>query len=87
MSGIDKIDKDIRTDSVMELNLPEGCYSVKIYLIAWDEEDGAYLANGEISPDALSDFVIVIKSNVNLDSEYRIKINTFSEDDEVTVGD
>lgn len=38
VSGIDKIDKDIRTDSVMELNLPEGCYSVKIYLIAWDEE-------------------------------------------------
>lgn len=81
VSGIDKIDQNIRTDRVMELDLPEGYYSVKIYLIAWDEEPGAYLDNSEISPDALSDFVIVIKSGVDSERGYRTKINTFSEDD------
>ena len=53
MSGIDKIDQNINTDRVIELDLPEGNYSVKTYLIAWDEEPGAVLENGEISPDAL----------------------------------
>ena len=81
VSGIDKIDKDIISERVIELDLPEGYYSVKIYLIAWDEEPGAYLENGEISPDALSDFVVIIKSNANLERAYRTKINTFSEDD------
>lgn len=63
------------------MDLREGYYGVKVYLLAWDEEPGAYLENGEISPDALSDFVVVIKSNANLEKEYRTRINTFSEDD------
>ena len=66
---------------MIELNLPEGYYSVSVYLLAWDEELGAYMENGEISPDALSDFIVVIKSDANLENEYRIRINTFSEDD------
>lgn len=81
VSGIDKIDQNINPDRVIELDLPEGNYSVKIYLIAWDEELGAVLENGEISPDALSDFVIIIKFDVDSEREYRTKINTFSEDD------
>ena len=81
VSGIDKIDQKINPDRVIELDLPEGYYSVKTYLIAWDEEPGAVLENGEISPDALSDFVIIIKSDVDSEREYRTKINTFSEDD------
>lgn len=81
VSGIDKIDQNINPDRVIELDLPEGNYSVKTYLIAWDEELGAVLENGEISPDALSDFVIIIKSDVDSEREYRTKINTFSEDD------
>lgn len=74
VSGIDKIEKDITLESVIELDLPEGYYGVKAYIIAWDEEPGSYLENGEISPDALSDFVIIIKSNANLESEYRTRI-------------
>lgn len=66
---------------MIELDLPEGYYSVKTYLISWDEEPGAVLENGEISPDALSDFVVIIESGVNPETEYRTKINTFSEDD------
>ena len=81
VSGIDKIEKDINSNKVIELDLPEGYYSVKVYIIAWDEEPGAYLDNGDVSPDALSDFVVIIKSNANLESGYRTRINTFSEDD------
>ena len=81
VSGIDKIDQRIKSDSVIELDLPEGYYSIKTYLIAWDEEPGAFLENGAISPDALSDFVVIIKSDVDSECEYRTKINTFSEDD------
>lgn len=81
VSGIDKIDKNIHSESVIELNIPEGYYSVKVYLIAWDDEPEAFLADGEINPEALSDFVVIIKSNANLEREYRTKINTFSEDD------
>lgn len=81
VSGIDKIEKGINSDKVIELDLPEGYYSVKVYIIAWDEEPGAYLDNGDVSPDALSDFVVIIKSNANLESGYRTRINTFSEDD------
>lgn len=81
VSGIEKIEQKISSERVIELDLPEGYYSVKIYLIAWDEEPGAYLDDGEISPNALSDFVVIINSNANLELEYRTKINTFSEDD------
>lgn len=81
VSGIDEINQNLSSDSVIELALNEGCYSVKIYLLAWDEEPGAYLENGEISPDALSDFIVIVKSSANLESKYRTRINTFSEDD------
>ena len=81
VSGIDEINKEISPNNVIELDMQEGYYSVKIFLLAWDEEPGAYLENGEINPDALSDFVVVVKSNANLKGEYRTKINTFSEDD------
>ena len=81
VSGIDEINKELSPNNVIELDMQEGYYSVKIFLLAWDEEPGAYLENGEINPDALSDFVVVVKSNANLKGEYRTKINTFSEDD------
>lgn len=81
VSGIDEISQILSLGNVIELNLTEGYYSVSVYLLVWDEEPGAYMENGEISPDALSDFVIIIKSNANLENEYRTRINTFSEDD------
>lgn len=81
VSGIDEINQTLSLGNVIELNLPEEYYSVRVYLLAWDEEPGAYMENGEISPDALSDFVVIIKSNANLEAEYRTRINTFSEDD------
>ena len=81
VSGIDEINQKLSSNNVIEMDLREGYYSVKVYLLAWDEEPGAYLENGEISSDALSDFVVVIKSNANLEREYRTRINTFSEDD------
>lgn len=82
VSGIDNIDHKISSDRVIELDLPEGYYSIQIYLVAWDEEPGAFLANGKISPNALSDYVVIIKSNADPKGEYRTSINTFSEDDQ-----
>ncbi len=40
---------------------------MKVYLISWEDEEGAFLENGEISPET--------------DRKYRESINTFSEDD------
>ena len=81
LSGIDYIDKDVSDDEAIIIDLPKGFYTAVIYLIAWDEEPGAYLEDGSISPNALSDFVIVLKSNANENKSYRQRINTFSEDD------
>lgn len=83
LSGIDSIDTNINND-VMEINLPEGNYSVSVYLLAWDEELGAYLENGEVSPNALPDFVLIVNSNADSNKEYRKRIDTFSEDDIVS---
>lgn len=81
VSGIEHIDKKLNDTNTIIINLPSGEYSVKIFLLSWDEEPGAYLENGEVNPNALSDFVIIIQSNANSDIQYREKINTFSEDD------
>lgn len=82
VSGIDYINQNMYAKNSIVLDLPAGHYTVKIYLIGWDEEPGAYLDNGEVSPNALSDFVIVLRSNANPDDIYRERINTFSEDDD-----
>ena len=78
VSGMDDIDNKINTDSIIDLNLQNGYYSVRMYLIAWDEEPGAFTPSGDVSPNALSDFVVVIKSNADLNNKYRTKINSFS---------
>ncbi|MDO5405963.1 MAG: hypothetical protein Q4F28_01370 [Eubacteriales bacterium] len=81
LSGIDSIDVAITPNEAIIFDLPEGYYSVTIYLLSWDDEPGAYLENGEINPNALSDFVIILKSNADKNKTYRERINTFSEDD------
>lgn len=81
LSGIDHIDAGVTEAEAMIFDLPKGYYSVSVYLLSWDEEPGAYLENGDISPNALSDFVILLKSNADTDKTYRQRINTFSEDD------
>lgn len=82
LSGIDAINTSVTGEEAIVVDLPEGFYSSTVFLLAWDEEPGAYCKNGEISPNALPDFVVVLKSNAEENKVYRKKINTFSEDDE-----
>ncbi|MBR1737361.1 MAG: hypothetical protein IJ736_10165, partial [Firmicutes bacterium] len=82
LSGIDYIDSNVSPDEAIIIDIPEGFYSVKVYLIAWDDEPGAYLENGDVSPDALPDCIVVVKSDADRGKVYRTKVNTFSEDDQ-----
>lgn len=81
LSGIDLIHRDVSQDEAILFDLPKGYYKVTICLIRWDEEPGACLEDGEASPDALSDFVVLLKHGVDIGKAYRQKINTFSKDD------
>lgn len=81
LSGIDKIENRVTEDEAIIFDLPKGYYSATVYLLSWNEEPGAYLEDGNISPNALSDFVVLLKSNADENKLYRQRINTFSEDD------
>lgn len=81
LSGIDHIDAGVTEDEAIVFDIPKGYYSVSVYLLSWDEEPGAYLENGDISPDALSDFVVLVRADADIKKAYRQRINTFSEDD------
>lgn len=81
LSGIDVINTEVTTEEAIMIDLPEGYYSVSVFMIDWSEEPGAYLENGNISPNALSDFIVLLKSNADKNKIYRKRINTFSEDD------
>lgn len=79
LSGIDYIDASVKEKDAIILNLPEGHYSVVICLLSWDEEPGAYLEDGSISPDALSDFVVLVKPAEVGKQSYRNSVETFEE--------
>lgn len=81
LSGIDCINTNVAEDEAIIFDIPKGFYEVSIFLLSWDDEPGAYLENGSVNPNALSDFVVVLKSNANEKESYRQRINTFSEDD------
>lgn len=81
LSGLDSIHKDINSSDAIIVDIENGFYSVQVYLISWDEEPGAYLDDGDINPDALSDFVVLVKPNADPTGVYRERVNTFSEDD------
>lgn len=81
LSGIDCIHTNITEDEAIIFDIPKGYYEVSIYLIAWEEEPKAYLKDGSINPKALSDFVVMLKSNADERQSYRQRINTFSIDD------
>lgn len=78
ISGIENIASEL-CDDTLSIELENGDYSVSVYLIAWDKEPGAILENDEISPDALTDFVVLISSETDKDYPYRTRVNTFKE--------
>ena len=78
VSGIDNIAADVRKEEGIIFDLPKGFYVVSVFLIDWGEEPGAYLEDGSISPNAISDFVVILKSNAGLNKTYCRSIETFS---------
>lgn len=81
LSGIECINKEVSEQDAIILEVLKGFYQVTIYLLSWDEEPNAYLKDGTINPNALSDFVVILKSNADEKKKYRLRVNTFSEDD------
>ncbi|MBQ0065373.1 MAG: hypothetical protein KBT48_06380 [Firmicutes bacterium] len=81
LSGIEYIDKKVEEKESIILDLQPGTYEVEVYLLAWDEDPQAFLPNGQISPKALSDFVVLVHSKTDPNKKYRERVNTFSEDD------
>ena len=61
----------------MKATLPNGTYSVVIYLIEWDAEPKMKLKNGNPSPDALPDFIVSINTTSDISKSYRKSIETF----------
>lgn len=78
LSGIDYISSTISKNNGIIIDLPKGYYSVTVYLISWDEDPQAFLPDGNISPDALSDFIVLLKSEDSIENKvYRKSLETF----------
>lgn len=77
LSGIEFISDTVKENEGIKLDLEKGFYKVTVYLIEWDKEPGAKLDDGEISPDALPDFIIKLVKTDEINQEYRTKLDTF----------
>lgn len=58
MGGLEHVGD--RTASPLTISLPEGRYSVRAMLVAWDEEPDAIGPDGLPTPDALPDFLVMV---------------------------
>jgi hypothetical protein len=59
------------------LGLPPGDYEVTVHLIGWDQEPGAKDRRGRPKPDALPDFVVLVKPRNRKTRTYRTRVDTF----------
>lgn len=62
--------------SPITVHVPEGRYSVRVSLIAWDEEAGGRGSDGKPTEDALADFPLLIAPS-NGSETFRISEVTF----------
>lgn len=80
LSGIENIDKAFSDENGISLDLKPGKYRVSICLIEWDMEPNMKLSDGGPHPEALPDFIILIRSNISNDKkQFRQDIETFNE--------
>lgn len=77
LSGIDRVFAEPDEDGAIVLDLPAGDYAISVALINWDEDPDAYLRNGQVSPLAMADFVVLIRSNAEADGDYKSGVDTF----------
>jgi hypothetical protein len=76
VTGIEHIGASPPPDA-SAITLAEGSYAVTIHLIDWEAEPGAQDSQGEPTPDALPDFVVLIGPSASEDTVFRTKIETF----------
>ncbi|MFD4231230.1 hypothetical protein [Streptomyces sp. NPDC058545] len=76
LSGIEAVGAEAWPETV-QCDLPVGCYSVVIHLIAWEDEPGSSNDDGTPSETALSDFVVLINPAVPEQDTFRSAVETF----------
>lgn len=77
LSGIEYIESNVDKDRCLKLDLEKGIYSIQMNTIAWDNEPDAFLPNGDVSENALSDCVVIIKKIDKIDKDYKKDVETF----------
>lgn len=77
VSGIEYINKSIDASEGIEIELAPGYYEIKVCLVEWDSEPGAYNKDGSVNENALPDFIIMINNVENLKETYREEMGTF----------
>ncbi|MGY4907507.1 hypothetical protein [Streptomyces sp. 900116325] len=78
LSGIEAVGAEAWPGTV-RCDLPVGCYSVVIHLIAWEDEPGSTNDDGTPSETALSDFVALINPAVSEQDTFRSAVETFDQ--------
>jgi hypothetical protein len=82
LCGIEKIEKNIKENDCLTLDIEKGKYTINICLIQWDQEPNMRLENGTPKPNALPDFIVLINSVENENIEYNKNIETFKNNNE-----
>lgn len=77
LTGIENIGCNALEEEGIFLELAPGDYAVSVCLIEWDKEPGMTLEDDSPAPDALPDFVVLIRSGANAAQPFRQKLDTF----------
>ena len=77
LSGIEAVGAEAWPGTV-RCDLPVGCYSVMIHLIAWEDEPDSVNDDGTPSESALSDFVVLINPALS-EQDFRSAVETFDQ--------
>jgi hypothetical protein len=72
VSGIECVSGEKDYSAVGTVSLKEGEYSVTVHLVAWDEEPGMKDSEGRPRPEALPDFVVLVRQFQNLNDPKKV---------------
>lgn len=80
LSGIEAINRAVNASDGIMFDLYRGKYAVSICMIDWTKEPNMKLPDGTPSPNALPDFIVLIHSIMEEQTDYRKGLETFSND-------
>lgn len=75
LSGVEHIGED---DTGVTLAVPAGRWVATIHIIDWEKEPGAVGKNDQPTPNALPDFVVLLRPEGAGDGPYRTEVTTFN---------